>query len=106
MMKKVLVLFIVLLSACKLYAQPTVFKRDTTGGFKGVYCIGPLDLVAGPMIVLDDRTITAAEFKALDRKDIENIKVYKDTLATALYGSSALHGAIIITTKNKKKAKR
>ncbi|RYE18635.1 MAG: hypothetical protein EOP51_21565 [Sphingobacteriales bacterium] len=83
-----------------------MFKRDTTGGFKGVYCIGPLDMVAGPMIVLDEKTITAAEFKNLDRGEFENIKVYKDTLATALYGSSAMRGAIIITTKNKKKATR
>ncbi|RCH56517.1 hypothetical protein DJ568_01270 [Mucilaginibacter hurinus] len=105
-MRKVCMLFILLLPAVTLFAQPTRFKRDTTGGFQGVYCIGPLDLEAGPMIILDDNTITAAEFKKLNEKDIEKVNVYKDSLATALYGNSAIHGAIIITTKNKKKAKR
>ncbi|RYY33323.1 MAG: hypothetical protein EOP46_16760 [Sphingobacteriaceae bacterium] len=94
---------IALLFTGSLHAQGVIFRRDTTGGFKGVYCIGPLDLTKGPLIIRDDVSIDSTELKHMDRSRIYSIRVIKDSLATLLYGKAAEKGAIIVTTTKKKK---
>lgn len=105
-MKKLIGTIIILIFASSLHAQGVIFRRDTTGGFKGVYCIGPLDLTKGPLIVCDDISIDSTELKQMDRNKIYSIRVIKDSLATLLYGAVAEKGAIIVITTKKKKAKK
>lgn len=101
---KIYFTILVLLFAMSTYAQGVIFRRDTTGGFKGVYCIGPLDLTKVPLIIRDDISIDSTELKHMNRNEIYSIRVIKDSLATLLYGKAAEKGAIIVTTIKKKKA--
>lgn len=52
-----------------------------------------------PTIILDGTEISMAELYDLDMNEIESINVLKDASATALYGSKASNGVIVITRK-------
>lgn len=52
-----------------------------------------------PTIILDGTEITMQELYDLDMNEVENINVLKDAAATALYGSKAANGVIVITRK-------
>ena len=52
-----------------------------------------------PTIILDGTEISMQELYDLDMNEIENINVLKDAAATALYGSKAANGVIVITRK-------
>jgi Ca-activated chloride channel homolog len=55
-----------------------------------------------PLYIVDGLPITSEAFRTINAKDIESISVLKDTAATAIYGSRAANGVIIITTKEGK----
>ncbi|RYZ99098.1 MAG: hypothetical protein EOP47_17710 [Sphingobacteriaceae bacterium] len=105
-MKGLIIAFFLLLSVCKLHAQEVVFRTDTADGFDGVFCIGPLVLPKDPLILIDDKSVYIKEFKKLDTKNFAHVRMVKDSMAMLLYGPSAKNGAVIVTTKNKKKAKK
>jgi TonB-dependent SusC/RagA subfamily outer membrane receptor len=52
-----------------------------------------------PLYILDGKPITTAEMKAISPNEIEKIDVLKDKSATAIYGSKAKNGVVLITTK-------
>lgn len=52
-----------------------------------------------PTIILDGTEITMQELYDLDMHEVETINVLKDAAATALYGSKAANGVIVITRK-------
>ena len=52
-----------------------------------------------PTIILDGTEITMQDLYDLDINEVENITVLKDASATALYGSKAANGVIVITRK-------
>lgn len=54
---------------------------------------------AKPIYVLDGNIITEAEFNTISPTMIESMEVLKDGAATSVYGSQALAGAIVITSK-------
>lgn len=56
-----------------------------------------------PLIVMNGKTISLKEFKELDSSSIKTMNILKGESATALYGEKAKHGAIVITSKKKKK---
>lgn len=58
---------------------------------------------ASPMIVVDGLVVPTWE--DLNPVDIENISVLKDAAASAIYGSRAANGVILITTKRGKSGK-
>lgn len=55
-----------------------------------------------PTIILDGTEITMQELYDLDMNEVETINVLKDAAATALYGSKAANGVIVITRKQLK----
>ena len=55
-----------------------------------------------PLYILDGAPITASVFSTLNPSDIENITVLKDASSTAIYGSRAANGVIVITSKKGK----
>ena len=63
-----------------------------TGSFTGV---DPLYVIDG---IQGDKTL----FNTLSTQDIDNITVLKDASSTAIYGSAAANGVVIITTKKGK----
>ena len=79
----------------------------TSGGIPGtnptirIRGIGSINASAAPFIVVDGAPY-AGNLNALSQDQIESISVLKDASATALYGSAAANGVIIITTKSGK----
>jgi TonB-linked SusC/RagA family outer membrane protein len=55
-----------------------------------------------PLYILDGSEITSSTFQTLNPNDIENMTVLKDASATAVYGSRAANGVIILTSKKGK----
>jgi TonB-dependent SusC/RagA subfamily outer membrane receptor len=61
---------------------------------------GSIGLSADPLYVIDGFPVTDPNFlNSFDNKDIENIEVLKDAAASAIYGSRASNGVVLITTK-------
>lgn len=55
-----------------------------------------------PLYILDGSEISSNTFVSLNPNDIENITVLKDASSTAIYGSRAANGVVIITSKKGK----
>jgi TonB-linked SusC/RagA family outer membrane protein len=79
----------------------------TSGGIPGtnpiirIRGIGSINASAAPFIVVDGAPY-AGNLNSLSQDQVESISVLKDASATALYGSAAANGVIIITTKSGK----
>ena len=58
-----------------------------------------------PLYVVDGVPIEAGAFASLNANDFETVSVLKDASSTAIYGSRAANGVILITTKRGKKGK-
>ncbi len=52
-----------------------------------------------PLFILDGAPISMDVFNALNPSDITNVTVLKDAASTAIYGSRAANGVIVITSK-------
>ncbi|MCF0071727.1 TonB-dependent receptor [Dyadobacter sp. CY261] len=63
-----------------------------TGSFTGV----------DPLYVIDGIQGSKTMFNTLGTQDIENITILKDASSTAIYGSAAANGVVIITTRRGK----
>ena len=55
-----------------------------------------------PLYILDGSEISANTFVSLNPNDIENITVLKDASSTAIYGSRAANGVVVVTSKKGK----
>lgn len=55
-----------------------------------------------PLFILDGAPISSSFFSTLNPSDIANITVLKDAASTAIYGSRAANGVIVITSKQAK----
>jgi Ca-activated chloride channel family protein len=61
---------------------------------------------AQPLYVINGKVSDAKGFGKLNPNSIESINVLKDTSATAIYGSKASNGVIVITTKKLSRKER
>ncbi|MEP2935382.1 MAG: SusC/RagA family TonB-linked outer membrane protein [Gilvibacter sp.] len=52
-----------------------------------------------PLFVIDGVFVDQDNFRSLNANDIDNVSVLKDASASALYGSRAAGGVIVVTTK-------
>jgi Ca-activated chloride channel family protein len=68
---------------------------------KIIICAVSRPLLNEPLTILDGVLIDSKQFSKVNPNDIENIKVLKGIDATSIYGSRAINGVIIITTKEK-----
>ena len=59
-----------------------------------------------PLIVVDGIVGDAGRLNDMNPNDIENVTVLKDASASAIYGSRAAYGVILITTKSAKAGKQ
>jgi len=59
-----------------------------------------------PVVVLDGKIVDMKELQQTDPNSIKTINILKDASATALYGSKAQNGVIVVTTKKKGKVKK
>jgi len=53
-----------------------------------------------PLFIVDGVPVHQESFRQLAQEDIQDMSVLKNTAATAIYGSRAAGGVIVITTKN------
>jgi len=60
--------------------------------------VGTLNTSADPLIILDGAQY-AGNLSSINPTDIESMTILKDASSTALYGSRAANGVIIVTTK-------
>lgn len=74
------------------------------GGFdiqiRGVQSIKDKDDRTGPLFVVDG--IVVSDIQMLNPADIERVDVLKDASSTAIYGSRASEGVVMVTTKSAK----
>lgn len=71
----------------------------------GVIQTDPLSINASSYLTEDMRNLIGNQISWLNPADIETITVLKDASATAIYGSKASNGVIVITTKKGKAEK-
>ncbi len=64
--------------------------------------VNSLEASTTPLYILDGAPVTSSVFTSLNTNDIENVTVLKDASATAIYGSRAANGVIVITSKKGK----
>lgn len=77
---------------------------DPSSTHNTVYIRGVNSLYANtdPLYILDGAPISSALFTTLNPSDIESITVLKDAASTAIYGSRAANGVIVLTSKKGK----
>ena len=61
--------------------------------------VNSLNASTTPLFILDGAPVSSAVFTTLSPSDIESVTVLKDAASTAIYGSRAANGVIVITTK-------
>lgn len=61
--------------------------------------VNSLNASTTPLFILDGAPVTSSIFTTLNPSDIESVTVLKDAASTAIYGSRAANGVIVITTK-------
>ncbi len=59
--------------------------------------------ISEPLFVVDGVIVNSGDFARINTNDVENISILKDASASAIYGSRAAYGVILITTKRGKK---
>lgn len=74
------------------------------GGSMNVVIRGGNSLMSGlePLYVIDGFPVAQSYMNSFSSDDVESIEILKDASATALYGSRASNGVILITTKKGK----
>ncbi|NNG10480.1 MAG: SusC/RagA family TonB-linked outer membrane protein, partial [Arenibacter sp.] len=73
---------------------------DLEGKFQiAIRGVGSVTGSNDPLIVVDGVPLISASFSTINPKDISSIDILKDASATAIYGSRAANGVVIITTK-------
>jgi len=68
--------------------------------------VGSITQNADPLYVVDGFPAPNFNLNSIDTKDIESVEILKDAAATAVYGSRAANGVVIITTKSGSKDQR
>jgi TonB-linked SusC/RagA family outer membrane protein len=75
--------------------------RDVSINFRGRGNLGSSE----PLYVIDGAIADATFFSNLDPNSIENISFLKDAASSAIYGSRAAYGVVLVTTKQGKEGR-
>lgn len=82
-------------------SAPNAVPSINIRGFTGLNSSG------APLVIVDGVPLTnASDIRFVNAQDVENISVLKDAAATAIYGSRAPNGVILVTTKSGKKGQK
>ena len=76
-------------------------KKELVGASPGIKIRGAssIDKNAQPLVVINGVPSTQEAMNGLSPESIKSVNVLKDASATAIYGSRALNGVILVTTK-------
>jgi TonB-linked SusC/RagA family outer membrane protein len=61
--------------------------------------VGSINASSEPLIIMDGLQISSVAYNSINPNDVEEINVLKDAAASAIYGSRAANGVIVIRTK-------
>ncbi|MDF9799328.1 TonB-linked SusC/RagA family outer membrane protein [Catalinimonas alkaloidigena] len=76
---------------------------DLSGKFTiNIRGVGSVTGSNDPLVVVDGVPLFSGDFSTINPKDIASIDILKDASATAIYGSRAANGVVIVTTKKGK----
>ena len=78
--------------------------KPGSGAYVRIRGIGSITAGSAPLFIIDG--VQAPNTANLNPFDIESVSVLKDAASSAIYGSRAANGVIVITTKRGKKNKR
>ncbi|WP_166925424.1 YfbK domain-containing protein [Flavobacterium poyangense] len=53
-----------------------------------------------PLYIVDGTPVKSQQMAKINPNDIQDVKVLKDTAATAIYGTRAVNGVVVLSTKN------
>lgn len=99
---------VVVNSSSRIGSSPKITIRGTSTIFgntdplwvvDGIIQPDPLPIDASSAVTEDMKNLIGNQISWLNPADIETITVLKDASATAIYGSKASNGVIVITTK-------
>lgn len=78
-----------------------VYESNVPGGSSSLLIRGKRSITASnaPLLVVDGVPIVGGDLKDFPVSDIMSMEVLKDASATAIYGSRAANGVVLITTK-------
>lgn len=91
--------------------MPGVYIKQASGAPGGnpqisIRGTGTISSGSSPLVVVDGLPVTdEVGLNSINPNDIESINVLKDVASTAIYGSRAANGVILVTTKNGKAGK-
>ncbi len=68
--------------------------------------VSSLNLSNAPLYILDGVPVSSDVFSSMNPQDIENISILKDASSTAIYGSRAANGVIVVTSKKGRKGEK
>lgn len=71
-------------------------------GYLRIRGTGSINASSEPLIVIDGIAVTSTAFGLINPNDIENVTVLKDASSSAIFGSRAGNGVIVVTTKTGK----
>ena len=79
--------------------------RPGAGAFIRVRGVGSINASSEPLIVVDGVQVSSTAFAMINPNDIGDIAILKDASSSAIYGSRAANGVIVVTTKLGKSSK-
>ena len=77
------------------------FIQNNTSKSIKIVCVKSITRTEEPICILDGIVVNSKKIAKIKPSDIESIKVLKGIEATSIYGTRAINGAIIITSKRK-----
>ncbi|MEO6671067.1 MAG: DUF4139 domain-containing protein [Ferruginibacter sp.] len=80
-----------------LAKQSPNYEHDSNVKIRG---IGSLDQNAVPLYIVNGAIMEPSDFEKMDPNSFKDVQVLKDDAATAIYGSRAANGAMVITLKD------
>ena len=85
-----------------------VAQNGRPGGnaFIRIRGVGSVNASNEPLFIIDSIQVTQADYNALNPNDVSKVTVLKDAASTAIYGSRASNGVILITTKKGKRDRK
>ncbi len=78
--------------------KDSIKQEKTT--YKSFHCASSITKNEYPLCVIDDKIVDRKSLENLNPNVIESVNVLKGFQASALYGTRAINGVIIIKTKN------
>jgi TonB-linked SusC/RagA family outer membrane protein len=79
--------------------------RPGAGAFIRIRGVGSVNASSEPLIIVDGVQVSSTAFAMINPNDIGDIAILKDASSSAIYGSRAANGVIVVTTKLGKSSK-